>query len=58
MGWTFFLEKNQDLVLRHGDLSVHNDLILRPFVSPILSILSATLNFMFLIFLFIGHYNN
>ena len=44
MGRTFFvliLERNQDLVLRHVYLSVHNDLILRPFVSPILSILCS-----------------
>lgn len=48
--FVLILERNQDLVLRHVYLSVHNDLILRPFVSPILSILSIlcfTLNFMF-----------
>ena len=51
MGWPIFvqnLERNQDLVLKHVYLSVHNDLILRPFVSAILSILRLTLNFMFL----------
>ena len=55
MGWPIFvqfLERNQDLVLRHVYLSVHNDLILRPFVSAILSIQRLTLNFMFLT---IGH---
>ena len=44
MGLTFFvliLERNQDLVLSYVYLSVHNDLILRPFVSPILSILCS-----------------